>query len=106
MTLRLDEVAGLPVTMPVDQAGKLLLGMGRGKSFEQAALYLATNGAEGLPCIRVGRTLLARVPEILRQLGVEVPANAVQTTSGPASPDEPTPTSPATGEQEHANSRP
>jgi hypothetical protein len=57
-------------TLDIEEAGKLL-GLGRSKAYAEARKYLATNGAQGLPCIAFGRTLRAPTAPVLRLLGVD-----------------------------------
>jgi hypothetical protein len=54
-------------TISVEKAGRLF-GLGRTASYEQARLYVATNGTEGLPVLRFGRLLRCPVPALLRLL--------------------------------------
>ena len=46
-----------PLYISVTEAARLL-GISRSHAYEQAHLGLRTNGAEGLPAIRLGRRLL------------------------------------------------
>ncbi|MHB8329523.1 MAG: helix-turn-helix domain-containing protein [Acidimicrobiales bacterium] len=64
MALRLlgDEhpaLDALPLVLTVEEAAAVLR-IGRSAAYEQARIFRATNGAEGLPVICVGRIL--RVP--------------------------------------------
>jgi len=52
----LDE---LPAMLRVEEAASFLR-IGRNRAYEETARYLATGGAVGLPCIRIGRSI--RVP--------------------------------------------
>lgn len=54
-------LAGLPPVLTVEEAARVLR-IGRRLAYEQARIYLATDGAEGLPVVRLGRTL--RVPTV------------------------------------------
>lgn len=49
----------LPVVLTVEEAARLLR-LSRSTAYELAARYLATEGKEGLPVVRLGRRL--RVP--------------------------------------------
>jgi hypothetical protein len=57
-------------TLRVEEAGELL-DFSRSKAYAEANRYLATNGAEGLPVIRFGRTLRVPTAALLRLLGKE-----------------------------------
>jgi hypothetical protein len=57
------------------------LRLGRTTVYEQARLYLATNGAEGLPCRRFGRSL--RFPSA----AFDAPGNDVATRNETGGPD-------------------
>lgn len=50
---------GYPLTLTVEEAGKVLR-VSRSTAYELAAAYERTDGAEGLPVVRLGRLL--RVP--------------------------------------------
>ena len=63
-----------PIEQPAlraEQAAELY-GISRGKAFELGRLYIATSGAEGIPCLRLGERLL-RFPtaRVLHHLGLE-----------------------------------
>ncbi len=60
----------LPDVLTIEEAAKLLR-IGRGAAYALARQYLATGGREGLPVVRLGRSL--RVPRagLLRLLDVE-----------------------------------
>lgn len=62
----LDE---LPEVLTIAEAAKVLR-IGRGAAYAQARLYLATDGREGLPVVRLGHSL--RVPRsgLVRLLAV------------------------------------
>jgi hypothetical protein len=57
-------------TLGVEEAGELL-GFGRAKSYQEAARYIATDGAEGLPVMRFGRTLRVPTAALVRMLGLD-----------------------------------
>ena len=63
MALRLVSDDGgseeLPLVLSVEEAARLLR-IGRSAAYEQARIFRATGGREGLPVIAIGRTL--RVP--------------------------------------------
>jgi hypothetical protein len=54
-------------TISVEEAGALF-GLGRSAAYEQARLYLETNGGEGLPVLRFGRLMRCPTPALLRLL--------------------------------------
>lgn len=65
-TLMGAEVSMTPVAVPdllkvMEAAG--VLRVGRTTAYDQVGKYLATDGADGMPCIRVGGQL--RVPRVL-----------------------------------------
>jgi hypothetical protein len=65
-TLMGAEVSMTPVSVPdlltvMEAAG--VLRVGRTTAYEQVGKYFATDGADGMPCIRVGGQL--RVPRVL-----------------------------------------
>ncbi len=61
----------LPEVLTIEEAAKVLR-IGRGAAYALARQYLATEGREGLPVVRLGRSL--RVPRagLLRLLEVDV----------------------------------
>ncbi len=59
-------------TLSVESAGRLL-GLGRAKAYREAARYLATDGAEGLPCVAFGRARRVPTAALLRLLRVDEP---------------------------------
>jgi transposase len=67
--ISLKELMDRP-TISVEQAGAIL-GVGRSTAYDMARAYLATGGAVGLPCIRIGRSIRVKVPALLRMLGVD-----------------------------------
>lgn len=52
-------VGGEKLVLTVEEAARVLR-IGRSAAYEQARRYLSTNGGEGLPVLRLGRSL--RVP--------------------------------------------
>ncbi len=54
-------------TISVEKAGALFE-LGRSAAYEQARLYIETNGAEGLPVLQFGRLLRCPTPTLLRLL--------------------------------------
>jgi excisionase family DNA binding protein len=50
-----------PLTLTVEEAAELL-GLSRPLAYEQARKFLATDGREGIPCIRFGRRVV--VPRV------------------------------------------
>ncbi len=56
-------------TLSVERAGALF-GLGRSKSYTEAHRYLATDGAEGLPALRFGRTMRCPTALVLELLGM------------------------------------
>ena len=57
-------------TMSVKEAGNLF-GFGKTKSYEEAHRYLRSDGREGLPTIRFGRSLVCPTVRILDLLGID-----------------------------------
>ncbi len=57
-------------TLDVETGGRLC-GLGRSKAYEQARRWLDTDGAEGLPCVRFGRTLRVPTAAVLRLLHLD-----------------------------------
>jgi hypothetical protein len=58
-------------TMSVEDAGRVFFDFGRAKSYAEAARFERTGGAEGLPCIRFGRTLRAVTAACVRLVGLD-----------------------------------
>jgi hypothetical protein len=58
-------------TMRVEDAGRVFFGLGRAKSYAEAARFERTGGAQGLPCIRFGRTLRAVTAACVRLVGLD-----------------------------------
>ncbi len=54
------DIATLPDMLRVDEAAAVLR-ISRSRAYDEVAVYQRTGGAEGLPSIRIGRTL--RVPK-------------------------------------------
>ena len=69
-------IAELPDVLRIEEAAKVLR-IGRGAAYVLARQYLATDGREGLPVVRLGRSL--RVPRagLLRLLEVDPEAGRV-----------------------------
>ncbi|MDQ3640969.1 MAG: helix-turn-helix domain-containing protein [Actinomycetota bacterium] len=59
-------------TLDVEEAGRLL-GLGKTKAYEEANRWLRTNGAEGLPCLKFGRTLRVPTAQLRRLLSMDEP---------------------------------
>lgn len=57
-------------TLTVEEAAEVF-GVSRPLAYRQCNAYLRTNGAEGIPTIRLGRKLLCPTAAVLRTLGVE-----------------------------------
>ncbi len=54
------DIESLPDMLRVDETAKLLR-ISRSRAYDEVAAFHRTNGAEGLPSIRIGRSL--RVPK-------------------------------------------
>lgn len=79
MALRLvgDEhpaLEDLPLVLTVEEAAAVLR-IGRSAAYDQARVFRATNGAEGLPVIRVGRSLRVPRAALLELLETGCPRN-------------------------------
>ncbi len=83
--------SGWPDFLRVEQAARILQ-IGRTVAYAQAREYLATDGAVGLPVIRIGKQL--RVPRVLLE----------QWLGGPLTP--PAPKAPARPVQRHLRPAP
>lgn len=59
----------LPLVLTVDEAARVLR-IGRSAAYEQTAVYLRTGGTEGLPVVRLGRSLRVPRHELGRLLGI------------------------------------
>lgn len=59
----------LPEVLTVVEAARLLR-ISRGLAFQQAALYRATGGRQGIPNVRIGRCLRVPTAELLRLFGL------------------------------------
>ncbi len=68
----------LPEVLTVEEAGAFLR-IGRGLAYDLARRYVATNGADGLPVVRLGRRLVVPKRQLQRLLldGGAAPAAAV-----------------------------
>jgi hypothetical protein len=74
-----EAVANLPLMLSVEQA-RAVLGIGRSLAYSEVRRYLATEGREGIPAVRIGPVI--RVPRVgLVDLMLAAPAPAV---SGPS----------------------
>lgn len=81
----------LPDFLTVVEAARVLR-IGRTVAYEQAALYEATGGAEGLPVVRLGRQF--RVPRAQLELLAGGPLSTPTKEPAPASPSVPVASSP------------
>lgn len=61
-------MAGLPDLLTVEEAARVLR-IGRTMAYQLAHTSLATNGAEGIPCRRVGRLLRVPSSELAELVG-------------------------------------
>jgi hypothetical protein len=74
-----EALAHLPLMLTVEQA-RVVLGIGRSLAYGEVRRYLATDGREGIPAVRIGSAI--RIPRAgLADLVLAAPAPAV---SGPA----------------------
>jgi excisionase family DNA binding protein len=80
LTMGLDE---LPDMLRVDEAATVLR-IGRSAAYEAVAVFQATGGAEGIPAIRIGRSV--RVPKraLLRWIEAQLGAAAAEGSSDAA----------------------
>jgi excisionase family DNA binding protein len=69
-TPSLDE---LPEVLTIEEAAKVLR-IGRGAAYALARRYLATDGREGLPVVRLGRSLRVPRAKLLALLEADVEA--------------------------------
>src|SRR4051794_970306 len=60
-----------PNILSVQEAGRVI-GIGRTMAYAQARAWLATDGAEGFPCRRVGRLIQVYRPTLEQRLGFEI----------------------------------
>ncbi len=60
----------VPATMTVNEAAALY-GLSRGAAYRACRSYLATDGAEGIPCIRIGKRIVVPSAAVRRQLGLD-----------------------------------
>jgi len=81
-----------------------LLRIGRTKAYEQARLFLDTDGADGLPCVRVGDSIRFPRCAIEALLGQPIP----WPINDPTDADPPTNTAPlrATARTRHTSTTP
>jgi hypothetical protein len=63
------EFDSLPLVLTVEEAARVLR-IGRSAAYDQTALYQATDGAAGLPVVRLGRSLRVPRHELGRILGI------------------------------------
>lgn len=59
----------LPDVLTVEEAAEVLR-ISRGLAFQEAALYRATDGREGIPNYRIGRCLRVPKAELFRRFGI------------------------------------
>ena len=77
-------MAGLPDLLTVEEAAQVLR-IGRTMAYQLAHTSLATDGAEGIPCRRVGRLLRVPSSELAELVGGPItwpppgPADAIDT---------------------------
>jgi len=64
-------------TMTVEAAGAVL-DLGRSKAYVEARRFEATDGAEGLPVLRFGRTLRVPTAALWRKLGLELDGETIE----------------------------
>lgn len=57
-------------TLKVEEAGPFY-GLGRAAAYAACNTYLATDGAEGIPCIRVGRFIRVPTAALRVHLGID-----------------------------------
>ncbi len=73
------EVEAAPDVLTVDEAARILR-IGRNSAYALARQWLATNGREGLPAVRLGRNVRIPRPALERLLGCHI--------TGPGEEDE------------------
>lgn len=83
----------VPDLLTVEEAARVLR-IGRSSAYELAGRYLASNGAEGLPVVRVGRLL--RIPRVGLEQFAASPITAI-----PVDPPTAPTSSPATRRKTH-----
>ena len=86
--MKLDDLRGLPPTISVEQAGEIL-GLSRPSAYAAGHRYLESNGAEGLPVLRLGRRMRVPTARLLAMLGMGDAIDGSQegqTTKAPAAP--------------------
>lgn len=57
-------------TMTVDEAASIY-GLSRGSTYQACREYLRTDGASGIPCIRIGKRIVVSTSAVRRQLGLD-----------------------------------
>jgi hypothetical protein len=57
-------------TVSVEEGGRIF-GLGRSKAYEEANRFLQTDGAEGLPAVRFGRSIRVPTARLLSMIGLE-----------------------------------
>jgi excisionase family DNA binding protein len=83
MEVLLMSLDGMPEMLRVEEAAKVLR-IGRSAAYEAVAVFQATGGAEGIPAIRIGRSV--RVPKraLLRWIDGQLGAAATEGSSDAA----------------------
>jgi len=72
------DIGGMPLWFNVPEAGRLFFGLSERSSYAQAHRYLDSNGAEGLPCVRMGGRLICPTGCLLKGLGFNVDVSITQ----------------------------
>ena len=77
----MSSLSKLPEVLTVEEAASVLR-ISRAAAYEQARVYRATDGAEGLPVIVIGRSLRVPRAALERLLAVDAPAPRLRMVSG------------------------